>query len=109
MYIIYYEKYIFVSQNEEASFRQFICGFVAIWEPKLNLKWVNTDICLPSTIDPEAGPSLSRLPDELLPAIAKFLYIAKDNAEKVINNYISRIFITYYVKILLLNYFSVLE
>ncbi|XP_025416195.1 neurobeachin-like protein 1 isoform X1 [Sipha flava] len=72
----------YTTKNEEASFRQFICGFVAIWEPKLNLKWVNTDICLPTTIDPEAGPSLSRLPDELLPAIAKFLYIAKDDSEK---------------------------
>lgn len=74
----------YVFKNEEASFRQFICGFVAIWEPKLNLKWVNTDTCLPITIDPEAGPSLSRLPDELLPAIAKFLYIAKDTTEKVV-------------------------
>lgn len=77
----------FVFKNEEASFRQFICGFVAIWEPKLNLKWVNTDICLPLIIDPEAGPSLSRLPDELLPAIAKFLYVAKDNTDKVIKTY----------------------
>lgn len=73
----------YIFKNEEASFRQFIRGFVAIWEPKLNLKWVYTNVCLPSTIDPEAGPSLSRLPDELLPAIAKFLYIAKDNTEKV--------------------------
>ncbi|XP_050424019.1 neurobeachin-like protein 2 isoform X2 [Adelges cooleyi] len=72
----------YTTKNEEASFRQFIQGFVAIWEPKLNLKWENTEMCLPSVIDPEAGPSLSRLPDELLPAIAKFLYIAKDNAEK---------------------------
>lgn len=43
-------------------------------------------MCIPTTIDPEAGPSLSRLPDELLPAIAKFLYIARDNTEKVIKN-----------------------
>lgn len=29
-------------------------------------------------IKPDLGPHLSRLPDELLPAIGKFLIIAKD-------------------------------
>ncbi|XP_050525286.1 neurobeachin-like protein 2 [Daktulosphaira vitifoliae] len=72
----------YTTKNNESSFRMFIRGFVSIWEQKLDLKWANTDICLPSVINPDEGPSLSRLPDELLPAIAKFLYIAKDNAEK---------------------------
>jgi hypothetical protein len=32
----------------------------------------------------DAGPHLSRLPEELLPAIGKFMYLAKEETEKVI-------------------------
>lgn len=78
-------NYIFlVFQNEEVYFRKFIAGLVSIWESQLNLDW-SSDLSLPdsTTIKPDVGPHLSRLPEELLPAIGKFLYVTKDKIDKV--------------------------
>ena len=68
-------------QNEEEYFRQFVKGFVTIWEAQLDLDWSR----LPdwSTVKHDSGPHLSRLPEELLPAIGKFVYLAKEETEKV--------------------------
>lgn len=55
-----------------------------IWESQLNLDWTSDDTLPDSnSIKPDQGPHLSRLPEELLPAIGKFLYVTKDKAENV--------------------------
>lgn len=66
-------------QNDEDFFRQFVRGFVSVWESQLNLDWEH----FPGwkVIKPDLGPHLSRLPEELLPAISKFTYIARDQAD----------------------------
>jgi len=71
-----------VNQNEEDFFWQFLKGFVTIWESQLELDWSRLLDCLKVKYD--AGPHLSRLPEELLPAIGKFMYLAKEETEKVI-------------------------
>lgn len=63
-------------QNDEKFFRQFIKGFVTIWESQLNLDWNNPPDW--KEVKHDAGPCLSRLPEELLPAISKFVFIAQD-------------------------------
>lgn len=57
---------------------------MAIWESQLKLDWEDNE-SLPnwSVVKEDFGPHLSRLPEELLPAIGKFVFIAKDNSEKV--------------------------
>lgn len=73
--------HIFVSfQNEETFFRQFIVGFVSIWEKQLNFNFDDPPHW--SDIKNDSGPHLNRLPDELLPAIGKFLIIARDQIEQ---------------------------
>jgi hypothetical protein len=57
-------------------------GFVTIWESQLELDWRRLPDCL--RVRHDAGPHLSRLPEELLPAIGKFMYIAKEGTEQVI-------------------------
>lgn len=69
-------------QNEETFFRQFVSGFVSIWDKQLNLSF--DDPPLWSSRKNDLGPHLNRLPDELLPAICKFLIIARDRIENVI-------------------------
>lgn len=63
-------------QNDETFFRQFITGFVQIWEEQLNLNFNDPPDW--KDIKTDQGPHISRLPDELLPAIGKFLIIGKD-------------------------------
>ena len=72
-------------QNEEEYFRKFITGLVAIWENQLDMDW-NSDKTVPESrsILPDVGPPLSRLPEELLPAIGKFLYVTKDKIDTVL-------------------------
>uniref|UniRef100_A0A1B6DB47 Neurobeachin-like protein 1 n=1 Tax=Clastoptera arizonana TaxID=38151 RepID=A0A1B6DB47_9HEMI len=79
---IYLSWVHYTTKNEEVYFRRFIKGFVMIWESQLNLDWENLRK-LPdwSTVKHDCGPHLSRLPEELLPAIGKFIYIAKDEAD----------------------------
>lgn len=68
-------------QNDEIYFRQFITGFVSIWQNQLQLNF--NDPPASETIKNDSGPHINRLPDELLPAIEKFLIIARDDSEKV--------------------------
>ena len=44
----------------------------------------NWELLVTSTLDGRVieGPSLDDLPDELLPALSKFLFVAKDEAEQ---------------------------
>ncbi|XP_055643375.1 neurobeachin-like protein 1 isoform X2 [Toxorhynchites rutilus septentrionalis] len=74
----------YTTKNEEKYFRQFIQGFVGIWRNQLVLDFENPPHW--STITSDSGPHLNRLPDELLPAIEKFLIIARDKFEKVLND-----------------------
>ncbi|RZF48161.1 hypothetical protein LSTR_LSTR009850 [Laodelphax striatellus] len=73
----------YTTKNEEGYFRHFVRGFVSIWEAQLQLDWNRLD-SLPSwtNVKADTGPHLTRLPEELLPAIGKFIYIANDNTEK---------------------------
>lgn len=74
---------IFINfQNEETFFRQFVSGFVSIWDKQLNLSFADPPLW--SSRKNDLGPHLNRLPDELLPAICKFLIIARDRIENVI-------------------------
>ncbi|XP_049530577.1 neurobeachin-like protein 1 isoform X2 [Anopheles darlingi] len=71
----------YTTKNEETYFRQFITGFVNIWHSQLQLDFENAPRW--DEVVPDLGPHLSRLPDELLPAIEKFLIIARDCCENV--------------------------
>uniref|UniRef100_A0A336KCC2 CSON006833 protein n=1 Tax=Culicoides sonorensis TaxID=179676 RepID=A0A336KCC2_CULSO len=79
------KEYIFKSwleyttKNEELYFRQFVAGFVGIWEEKIIIDF-DKNPPLWNQIKSE-GPSLQRLPEELLPAIEKFLIISRDEIE----------------------------
>uniref|UniRef100_A0A1B0DMF1 DUF4704 domain-containing protein n=1 Tax=Phlebotomus papatasi TaxID=29031 RepID=A0A1B0DMF1_PHLPP len=70
----------YTTKNDEVFFRQFIRGFVAIWREQLHLEL--DSMPSPSEIKPDSGPHIKRLPEELLPAIQKFLIIAKSDGEK---------------------------
>jgi hypothetical protein len=70
----------FSFQNDECYFRQFISGFVKIWTDQIELNF--DDVKHWETIKPD-GPNLNRLPEELLPAIEKFLIIARDDSDQV--------------------------
>lgn len=71
-------------QNDESYFRQFVNGFVEIWEDQLKLDFSNP---VPWTeAQTDLGPHLKRLPDELLPAIGKFLIIAKDHYQNEVSH-----------------------
>lgn len=83
---------VLLFQNEESHFRHFIRGFVAIWESQLKLDWTNSERLPDCTnVKDDFGPHLSRLPEELLPAIGKFIFIAKDNSEKVMYTFIEKL------------------
>ncbi|XP_063234189.1 neurobeachin-like protein 1 isoform X2 [Bacillus rossius redtenbacheri] len=77
---IYHLWVQYTTKNEEVYFRKFVEGFVSIWESQLELDWTQPPDW--STVKHDSGPHLSRLPEELLPAISKFVYIAKERAEK---------------------------
>ncbi|XP_071441260.1 neurobeachin-like protein 1 [Hetaerina americana] len=80
----------YISSNDEKTFHNFINDFVSYWESQLNIEY-HDPISLPSSwmwnhssseVKPDDGPHLSTLPDELLPALAKFIFLAKDETEK---------------------------
>lgn len=54
---------------------------MSIWEEQLQLDWSS----LPNWTDirPDAGPHLSRLPEELLSAVTQFMQQAKEDTERV--------------------------
>ncbi|XP_063708929.1 neurobeachin-like protein 1 [Culicoides brevitarsis] len=70
----------YTTKNEEKYFRQFIAGFVQIWEEKINIDFDRKDLLSNQIIS--KGPVMQRLPEELLPAIEKFIIISKDEIEK---------------------------
>ncbi|XP_059607349.1 neurobeachin-like protein 1 [Phlebotomus argentipes] len=70
----------YTTKSDEVFFRQFVRGFVAIWRDQLNLELEKMPA--PSEIKSDSGPHIKRLPEELLPAIQKFLIIAKSDGEK---------------------------
>ncbi|KAG8233662.1 hypothetical protein J437_LFUL013708, partial [Ladona fulva] len=80
----------YISSNDEKIFQSYIKGFVSTWEPQLNIHWNDPQLLSyswmwkisSSDVKNDAGPHLSTLPDELLPAIAKFIFVAKDETEK---------------------------
>ena len=67
--------------SKVAHINVFIAGFVSIWHSQLQLDFDNAPRW--DAVAPDLGPHLSRLPDELLPAIEKFLIIARDGCENV--------------------------
>lgn len=69
--------FVFRKQNDKDCFRQFIASFVDIWYQQLELDFESAPAW--NEIKADIGPQLKRLPDELLPAIGKFLIIAKDS------------------------------
>lgn len=75
--------FIYYLQNDETFFRQFVARFVETWEIQLNLNF-NQPLDW-NEVKNDLGPHLKRLPDELLPAIGKFLIIAKDNYQNEVN------------------------
>lgn len=54
-----------------------MAGFVEIWAEQLNLNFEQPPLW--NEIKNDLGPHLKRLPDELLPAIGKFLIVAKES------------------------------
>lgn len=55
--------------------------FVDIWRSQLQLDFKSEDCPLWHEVQPDNGPHLGRLPDELLPAIGKFIIVARDTCE----------------------------
>lgn len=69
----------FTEKSDEKCFRKFIKGFVSKWESEISPTWGKTvTTCLNSGYTVELG----ELPDELLPALSKFLIISKDDADQ---------------------------
>ncbi|XP_039966909.1 neurobeachin-like protein 1 isoform X2 [Bactrocera tryoni] len=71
----------YTTKNDESYFRQFIERFVSIWKSQLPVDFDRDDLPLWHEVRPDSGPHLGRLPDELLPAIGKFIIIARDTSE----------------------------
>ncbi|XP_068150111.1 LOW QUALITY PROTEIN: neurobeachin-like protein 1 [Drosophila tropicalis] len=71
----------YTTKNDETYFREFVARFVAIWRSQLQLDF-QADTCpLWHEVKPDSGPHLGRLPDELLPAIGKFIIVARDSID----------------------------
>uniref|UniRef100_A0A0K8W1H1 Neurobeachin-like protein 1 n=1 Tax=Bactrocera latifrons TaxID=174628 RepID=A0A0K8W1H1_BACLA len=71
----------YTTKNDESHFREFIERFVSIWKCQLPVDFDRDDLPLWHEVRPDSGPHLGRLPDELLPAIGKFIIIARDTSE----------------------------
>ena len=72
-----------IFQNEESYFREFIERFVSIWQSQLTLDFTSEQCPYWHEVKPDSGPHLGRLPDELLPAIGKFIIVASDTCQNV--------------------------
>jgi hypothetical protein len=69
----------FTEKSDEKCFRKFVKGFVTSWEMEICPSWEMTvTMCLDTKIDLLDG----ELPDELLPALSKFLIIGKDDVDQ---------------------------
>ena len=79
----------YTDENEEKFFRKYIKGFISHWENNpsncgLSENWTALiKSCLEDNLKKDRcrGPSLSDLPDELLAALSKFLFVGKDQVE----------------------------
>ncbi|XP_017126991.1 neurobeachin-like protein 1 isoform X3 [Drosophila elegans] len=71
----------YTTKNDETHFRQFVARFVAIWRSQLQLDFQAESCPMWHEVLPDSGPHLGRLPDELLPAIGKFIIVARDACE----------------------------
>ncbi|XP_039488182.1 neurobeachin-like protein 1 isoform X5 [Drosophila santomea] len=71
----------YTTKNDETHFRQFVARFVAIWRSQLQLDFQAENCPMWHEVQPDSGPHLGRLPDELLPAIGKFIIVARDVCE----------------------------
>ena len=69
----------FCEKNDEKCFRKFVKGFVSTWEKDISPTWGKT---VTSCLDGGYQVELGELPDELLPALSKFLIISKDEADQ---------------------------
>jgi len=66
-------------QNDEKCFRDFVFAFVENWENQLGLEWVH----FPTVEDSKGdeGPHLSKLSEDLLSAIGRFLISSSHNSK----------------------------
>ncbi|XP_034109719.1 neurobeachin-like protein 1 isoform X1 [Drosophila albomicans] len=71
----------YTTKNDETYFREFVARFVDIWRSQLQLDFQSDDCPLWHEVRPDNGPHLGRLPDELLPAIGKFIIVARDECD----------------------------
>ena len=79
----------YTEENDQNYFRRYIKGFISNWENmpnncRLTENWnVLVQSCLKENVGCGrcCGPSLSDLPDELLAALSKFLFVGKDQIE----------------------------
>ncbi|XP_055846151.1 neurobeachin-like protein 1 isoform X1 [Episyrphus balteatus] len=72
----------YTTKNDESYFREFIERFVTIWKNQIVIDLDQDDCQRWDDVKPDSGPHLGRLPDELLPAIGKFIIIARDQSEQ---------------------------
>lgn len=72
----------FTDKSDEKFFRKFAKGFVAQWESKVCPSW---EMMVTARLEGEKdeGPRLAELPEELLPALSKYLFVGEDEAEEV--------------------------
>ncbi|XP_015015894.2 neurobeachin-like protein 1 isoform X1 [Drosophila mojavensis] len=71
----------YTTKNDETYFREFVARFVDIWRSQLQLDFQSEHCPLWHEVRPDNGPHLGRLPDELLPAIGKFIIVARDKCD----------------------------
>ncbi|XP_073843399.1 neurobeachin-like protein 1 isoform X2 [Musca autumnalis] len=71
----------YTTKNEESYFREFMERFVAIWQSQLPLDFAASNCPYWYEVQSDQGPHLGRLPDELLPAIGKFIIVASDSCQ----------------------------
>ncbi|KAL7731998.1 hypothetical protein ACLKA6_015762 [Drosophila palustris] len=72
----------YTTKNDETYFREFVARFVDIWRSQLQLDFQSEQCPLWHEVRPDNGPHLGRLPDELLPAIGKFIIVARDACDQ---------------------------
>ncbi|XP_034121153.1 neurobeachin-like protein 1 isoform X2 [Drosophila guanche] len=71
----------YTTKNDERYFREFVARFVAIWRSQLQLDFQAENCPFWHEVLSDSGPHLGRLPDELLPAIGKFIIVARDASD----------------------------
>ncbi len=71
----------YLDKNEERLFFKYVSDLVRQWERQVAPSWEEL-VAARLRGRREEGPPLSELPDELLVACSKFLFIARDEAEQ---------------------------